>query len=187
MYFLGVNSVVVTIRQAVGLLFHVFHVIQTHASCPMSKTQYSLDKPTIATSSFFKGIYIYMYTNTYYDVEEKIMHLFPSPNELMLSLLSKKQWFRQIHGLGVTKARTSFLRKSLGGFSCLMASLRIRSTPFANFQRFRFSTSWLASLELMGLLMQNPPAPNSLFHRTKETAIGIAVGNESKRKKLESQ
>lgn len=72
----------------------------------MSKTQYTLDKPTIAV---FHLLHILM-------LMKKIMHVFPSPNELMFSLtsslLSRKK-FPQIHGLGVHDQGLDIIAKRL--------------------------------------------------------------------------
>ena len=150
----------------------------------MSKTQYSLDKPIIAVFQLLqRDMYIYRYIKTNYDVDEKNMHIYPSPNELMFSLTSSllsknnvslKPRVGRDQGPDNIAKRVllvdGFLEDKVNSFRALR---EVQVLPHPGLRAWSWWDSWC----------KNPPAPNSLFHRTKETAIGIAVGNEMAKQK----
>ena len=98
-----------------------------------------------------------MYTNTYYDVDEKIMHIFPSPNDLMLSLLSQKMVSSNPR-LGRDQGPDIIAKRLL----LLDGYLEDAAKSFRE----------LREVQVLHILarQRGADAPNLLFHRTKEAA-----------------
>ena len=161
-------------NQAVGLLFHVFHIIQAHANCPMSKTQYSLDKPTIATSSFFKGYsiydHIYIYTYILWCSWKNNAHV------------SFTQWFDVESSFEKTMVSSNPRLGRDQGPDIIAKRLLLLDGYLEDAAK---SFRELREVQVLHILARErgADAPNLLFHRTKETAIGIAVGNATAKQK----